>query len=152
MRAVLLLTLWLGFSAPAAAQAPQATGAAPVGLTEWMPGKIVPGSATMRLVGDPAKAEIFVARFKYPSGFLLGPHFHTATVSITVLQGVLVIGMGERIDSTQVQRMGPGSFVYLPAGMNHFEWFEGETVVHVQGVGPFTTKFLNPADDPRNRK
>lgn len=106
----------------------------------------------MYLVGNPANAEMFVARFKYPAGFLLGPHFHTATVSITVLEGVLAMGMGERVDSTAVTRMGPGSFILLAAGMNHFEWFEGETVVHVQGIGPFTTRFLNPSDDPRNRK
>ena len=67
MRAVLLLALCVGFDAPAAAQTPQARDSAPVGLTEWTPGKIVPGSAAMRLVGDPANAEIFVVRFKYPS-------------------------------------------------------------------------------------
>lgn len=151
MKPVLLILLFLSHASAAVGQTPQ-TPTRALGLAEWVPGRIVPGSAVMRLVGDPANPEIFVVRFKYPGGFLLGPHFHTATVSITVLQGVLAIGMGERVDSAKIERMGPGSFVLLPAGMNHYEWFEGETVVHVQGVGPFATRFLNPADDPRNRR
>lgn len=152
MKAVFLVLLCAAAASPLCAQSAPTNASPPFGLKEWTSGRVVPGSAAMYLVGNPANAEMFVARFKYPSGFLLGPHFHTATVSITVLQGSLVIGMGERVDSSTVNRMGPGSFVLLPAGMNHYEWFEGETVVHVQGVGPFTTKFLNPADDPRNRK
>jgi len=29
---------------------------------------------------------------------------------------------------------------------------EGETIVQVHGIGPFSVAFMNPADDPRNQK
>jgi hypothetical protein len=39
-----------------------------------------------------------------------------------------------------------------PAGMRHMEWFEGETVVHVETEGPLETVFVDPGDDPRNHR
>ena len=119
-----------------------------LGLTEWLPGTI-PGSAAMRLLGDPSQPELFAVRFRYPDGAGVGPHWHPTTVHITVLSGTLVLGMGNRVDSTAARHYGPGSFLVLEGGMHHYEWFRGETVVHVEGVGPFRRVFLNPADDPR---
>jgi quercetin dioxygenase-like cupin family protein len=105
----------------------------------------------MYLVGDPGKHEMFVARFRYPDGLRVGPHWHTTSVHITVLSGTLMLGMGDNPDSTAAQAYGPGSFVVLEGGMHHYEWFRGETIVHVEGIGPFRTVFLNPADDPRTK-
>ena len=48
--------------------------------------------------------------------------------------------------------MTPGSFAVMPAGMKHFAWSSGETVVEIQSEGPFVIKYVNPADDPRNAK
>ena len=132
-----------------AAPRPASPPAPALGLTEWRPGATLPGSAAMRLLGDPSKPELFVARFRYPDGAGVGPHWHTTTLHITVLSGTLVLGMGDKVDSTAAQRYGPGSFLVLEGGMHHYEWFQGETVVHVEGVGPFRTVFVNPADDPR---
>jgi hypothetical protein len=36
--------------------------------------------------------------------------------------------------------------------MKHFVWVTGETVVQFHGDGPWTINYLNPADDPRNKK
>ena len=148
---VSVLVTSLACGAPLAAQHPSAGAAPAIGLTEWKPGSIVPGSAAMRLLGDPTKHEMFAVRFRYPDGGWIAPHWHTATVRITVLSGTFVVGMGAVVDSTKVQAYGPGSFVVLEAGMNHFEWFRGETTLHVEGVGPFRTVFVNPADDPRRQ-
>jgi hypothetical protein len=105
----------------------------------------------MLLFGDPGKPELFTARFRYPDGMRIAPHWHTATVHITVLRGTLMLGMGDVFDSTKAQAYGPGAFLVLEGGMHHFEWFRGEVTVHVEGIGPFNTVFLNPADDPRRR-
>jgi len=132
------------------AQNPPAPAA---GLTEWRPrqGAVVPGTAAMLLVGDPAKHEMFVARFRYPDGGRIAPHWHTAPVHVTVLSGTLMLGMGDVFDTTRAQAYGPGSFLVLEGGMHHYEWFRGEVTVHVEGVGPFRTVFVNPADDQRPR-
>jgi hypothetical protein len=143
----LILSLMLPLPALRAQNAP-----APVtGLTEWRPGRTLPGSAAMFLVGDPSKHEVFAARFRYPDGARVGPHWHTTTVHVTVLSGTLMLGMGDVFDSTRAQAYGPGSFVVLEGGMHHYEWFRGQVTVHVEGIGPFRTVFLNPADDPRPR-
>ena len=45
----------------------------------------------------------------------------------------------------------PASFVHLPAGMAHYAWVETETVVQINGVGPFDVTYVDPKDDPRNK-
>jgi hypothetical protein len=35
----------------------------------------------------------------------------------------------------------------VPAGIHHFAWAEGETILQVNGIGPFKRNFLNPADN-----
>lgn len=42
--------------------------------------------------------------------------------------------------------------VHLPAGMPHYAWAEVESVVQINGVGPFDVKYLNPNDDPRKQQ
>ena len=32
----------------------------------------------------------------------------------------------------------------MPKSAIHFAWVDGETVVQIHGVGPFTTKFIEP--------
>ena len=145
--AVLSLVL-LTCSVPALAVVAQ-TPAPPRGLPEWQPRPVLPGAAAMYLVGDPAQHGLFAARFRYPDGARVAPHWHTASVHITVLSGTLMLGMGDVFDSTRAQAYGPGSFLVLEGGMHHYEWFRGEVVVQVEGIGPFRTVFLNPADAPR---
>jgi quercetin dioxygenase-like cupin family protein len=123
----------------------------PLGLTKWdtTASKIVPGMARMFLVGNPFKHELFAARFRYPDGASVKPHWHTTTVDATVLEGTLIIGFGEKFDTSAVKEYGPGSFIVIEGGVRHFEMFRGETIIHVEGVGPFKTEFVNPANDPR---
>lgn len=48
-----------------------------------------------------------------------------------------------------------GPFVFrvkVPAGMKHFVWVKGETVVQFHGDGPWVIEYVNAADDPRKRK
>ncbi len=111
---------------------------------------VVPGAAIMFLVGNPGKHEMFVARVRYPEGSpVIPPHWHNTTYNLTVLRGTLVIGMGDSIDSTAVQRLGPGSFLVLEGGMNHYEWFEGKMEMQIAGVGPLRTVFPNSDDSRR---
>ena len=35
--------------------------------------------------------------------------------------------------------------------MPHYAWAEGETVVQINGMGPFDVVYINPADDPRKQ-
>jgi quercetin dioxygenase-like cupin family protein len=125
------------------------TTAQPDGLKSWLPSKLVPGAFYMPLVGEGAKSGPYVFRFKAPPGTRIPAHWHTQTMHQTVLSGTLLTVMGESLDSSRVQRVGAGGFLVTPAYMRHIEWFESETVIHVETQVPIETQFVNPNDDPR---
>jgi hypothetical protein len=128
------------------------SGQAPAtGLTEWRPSTATPEVFYMTLVGGRTTPGPYVYRVKAPDGLRIPPHWHTQAMHLTVLTGTLVMAMGESPDTSLARRYPPASFVALPKNMRHVEWFEGETVVHVETAGPFETVFVDPADDPRTR-
>jgi hypothetical protein len=42
-----------------------------------------------------------------------------------------------------------GDIAIMPPGAPMFGYTEEETVVQLQGIGPWGIDYLNPADDPR---
>ena len=109
-----------------------------------------PGAAIAILEGDPAKEGPFVFRVKVPDGYRIPPHTHPKTERVTVIAGTFNIGMGDAFDAKKTQAMPAGTYGHWPAGMHHFVWAKGETVIQFHGDGPWTINYLNPADDPRN--
>jgi quercetin dioxygenase-like cupin family protein len=104
------------------------------------------------LEGDLAKEGPFTVRVWFPDGYRIPPHTHPKVEHLTVLSGVVNFGMGEKFDQTATKEMPAGTFGYWPAGMKHFVWIKGETIIQVHGIGPWNIQYLNPADDPRQRK
>jgi hypothetical protein len=124
------------------------------GEVQWKkgPDSLPAGAEIAVLEGDPSKPGPFVFRVKAPDGFTIPPHTHPKAERITVIAGTFHIAMGEKIDKTTGKAMPTGSFGYWPAGMKHFAWVTGETIVQFHGEGPWQINYLNPADDPRNAK
>jgi quercetin dioxygenase-like cupin family protein len=91
-------------------------------------------------------------RLKAPDGYKVAPHTHPTAERLTVISGTLHLGTGEKFDEAAAREMAPGSFAVLPAGMKHFAWSTGESLVQIQSEGPFQIKYVNPTDDPRNAK
>jgi hypothetical protein len=116
------------------------------------PASLPPGAEMVVLEGDPSKEGPFVFRVRAPDGYTIPPHTHPKAERITVIAGTFHIAMGEKLDKAAGQAMPAGSFGYWPAGMKHFAWVTGETIVQVHGFGPWVIRYLNPADDPRNTK
>ncbi len=116
------------------------------------PASLPAGAEIAVLEGDPSKPGPFVFRVKAPDGFTIPPHTHPKAERITVIAGTFHIAMGEKIDRAMGKAMPTGSFGYWPAGMKHFAWVTGETIVQFHGEGPWQINYLNPADDPRNAK
>ena len=119
---------------------------------QWKDGPVSLGTGAMMAVlqGDPTRPGAFTMRLRFPDGFRVNPHWHTQVEQVTVLAGALNLGMGDRFDRAATRRLSAGSFGYWPAGMRHFAWAEGETVLQLHGQGPWTITYVNPADDPRN--
>ena len=103
------------------------------------------------LLGSPAKEGPFVLRLKFPSGFTVPPHRHSKDELVTVISGKFGIASGEKLDRAAAKPLPAGSFVHLPAGMPHYAWADGETIVQINGVGPFDVNYVDPKDDPRKK-
>lgn len=120
--------------------------------TEWKdaPPTLPPGAKAAYLEGDPNKPGPFVMRLKLPDGYAIAPHTHPKPERVTVIAGTLYIGMSATFDKSKCYEMPAGTYGSWPAGMKHFGWFKGETILQLHGDGPWAVDYLNPADDPRN--
>ena len=116
------------------------------------PPGLPPGAKLAVLDGDPGKKGSYTIRLQSPDGYKVAPHTHPTAELITVISGTFHLGMGDKFDESAAHQMTAGSFAVMPAGMKHFAWFTGETVVQIHGMGPFEIKYVNPADDPRQAK
>jgi anti-sigma factor ChrR (cupin superfamily) len=116
------------------------------------PPALPPGAKFAVLEGDPTKPGPYTIRLKAPANYKIPAHWHTKTERVTVISGTFNLGMGDKLDTTKGKTLPAGSFFVLPAKMNHFAWGDEEVVVQVNGNGPFDIHYINPADDPRNKK
>ena len=144
-------TAILGAVTPAQAQAHHTVVHADE--VKWAPAppSLPPGAQAAVLLGSPAKEGPFVLRLKFPAGFTVPPHRHSKDEFVTVISGKFAIASGEKLDRAAAKPLPPGSFVHLPAGMPHYAVADGETVVQINGVGPFDVTYVDPADDPRKK-
>ena len=152
--AAALLAAWA--VTPSAAHDPSGPMAAihrPAQLT-WKDGppSLPPGARIAVLEGDPDRPGPFVMRVKVPDGYRIPPHTHPKAERVTVIAGTFHLGMGDRFDPSKAQELPAGTYGTWPAGMQHFVWVKGETVVQFHGDGPWSISYLNPGDDPRNAK
>ncbi len=116
------------------------------------PPSLPPGAQAAILVGSPAQEGPFVLRLKFPAGFVVPPHRHSKDEFVTVISGRFAVGTGEKLDRTTMKALPAASFVHLPAGMPHYAAADGETIVQINGTGPFDVKYIDPKDDPRLAK
>lgn len=116
------------------------------------PPSLPKGAQIAVLEGDPTKEGPFVFRVKVPDGYRIPPHTHPKTERVTVISGTFHIGMGDKFDPKATTAMPAGTYGFWEAGMKHFVWTKGETVVQFHGTGPWSIQYLNPDDDPRNQK
>jgi quercetin dioxygenase-like cupin family protein len=133
----------------ASAALAQARAVNPDGI-KWGPAppNLPKGAELAVVTGDPAGKDLYVVRLKMPSGYQLPPHSHPSAEYVTVLAGNLHIGMGDKFDRKTGTEIHAGGFAEAPAGMNHYAWTSGATVIQVHGQAPFAINYVNPADDP----
>lgn len=119
---------------------------------KWVdaPPSLPRGAKIALLEGDPTKEGPFAFRALLPDGYQIPPHTHPKVERITVISGTFNVGMGEKFDRSKCNAMPAGTYGYWPAGMKHFVWARGETIIQFHGMGPWSIEYVNSKDDPRN--
>lgn len=151
---------WVGFLAVVHGEPPSAPKEVgefevfPAEKITWKDGppSLPKGAMLAVLEGDPAKDGPFVFRVKLPDGYRVPPHTHPKTERVTVISGTFNVGMGDKFDEKAGRAMPAGTYGHWRAGMRHFVWAKGETVLQFHGTGPWSIEYVNPEDDPRNQK
>lgn len=108
-----------------------------------------PGAKIAMIEGPMSEAVPFTARIKIPANYRLPAHWHPVVERVTVLSGTFNIGMGDKLDPAKTTALGPGSVIIMQPKTNHFAWTKEETVLQLNGTGPWGITYVNPADDPR---
>lgn len=146
--------LSLLLSAVAPADHPKGQGLVTPSDLKWQdgPASLPKGPRMAVLEGDPSKAGPFVLRIKLPDGFKMMPHTHPKDERVTVLSGTLHLGDGGKFDKAACKALPAGSYGRTAAGMKHFGWAEGETILQLHGEGPWAIDYVDPKDDPRKAK
>jgi mannose-6-phosphate isomerase-like protein (cupin superfamily) len=108
---------------------------------QWQPSKSIPGGFRRDLVGDTLRPGPFKYQLKIPAGGRAATHRHSKDVHVKVLSGSIFIIIGEPLESSRAQRFAAGSVFFVPAHAWHDEWWDEETVLEAEGVGPMETVY-----------
>jgi quercetin dioxygenase-like cupin family protein len=107
--------------------------------------KPYPAEAKMAVLsGDPSKAgSQYTVRLELPNGTKIAPHTHGDEENVTVIKGILMVGVGSSFDAAKMLALTPGSYASIPPGTPHYAMAKGETIVQVNGVGPASITLTN---------
>jgi anti-sigma factor ChrR (cupin superfamily) len=117
---------------------------------KWSDGPF-PGTQVAVLEGDPKSPGPFTMRLKLPADYKIPPHWHPADERVTVISGTFNVGKGDRFDQANGKMLPAGGFMLMPPKTKHFAWVKEETIIQINGVGPWALNFVNPEDDPRKK-
>ena len=118
---------------------------------KWVDLPALPGAKLAVLAGDPAKPGLSAYRVWFPANYQIPAHFHPVAENVTVISGTIYVGMGDKLEMAKGTAYPAASFAVMPANMRHYAWTKEETVIQINIVGPTSTTFVNPADDPRKK-
>ena len=108
---------------------------------EWQPLQTVPGALRRYLVGDTSKPGPYKYQLKIPAGSRVAAHKHSVDVHVKVLSGSMFIIIGEPLEESRAQHFTTGNVFVVPAHTWHDEWWDEETLLEAEGVGPMETAY-----------
>ena len=116
------------------------------------PPGLPPGAKLAVIDGDPKVAGLFTMRAKLPANYNIMPHWHPADEHVTVIEGSLYMGVGEKFDEKAAKEIPAGGFAVMNTGTRHYAFTKKESILQIHGMGPWGITYVNAADDPRNKK
>jgi len=108
---------------------------------QWQPIQNVPGGFRRYLVGDTTKPGPYKYELKIPAGARLTAHKHSVDVHVKVVSGSMFIIIGEPLESSRAQHFTAGSVFVVPAHAWHDEWWDKESLLEAEGIGPMQTVY-----------
>jgi len=109
------------------------------GKQHWMPGTgMIKGSQITVVYGDPSKPGLYVIQLKIPANTTYPAHYHGEDENVTVLSGMLWVGLGDKIEPQKMVALGAGSFGSIPANVHHYAMTKVPTIIEITSVGPRT--------------
>lgn len=112
------------------------------------PEKLPKGITMAVMEGDPNQAGPFTIRLKIPENYEIPAHWNYGDEHITVIEGGLFLGMGDKLDKSKGKMLPIGAFARIPSKMHHFSWTTKETIIQLHGQGPWGITYVNPIEDP----
>ena len=125
------------------------TGAKPA--LNWGPGPpSLPKGAKLAVVsGNPNQPGPFTIQLRFPVGYAVPPHSHPTDEHVTVVEGVVSLGMGSVPHRSDMKVLGKGKSIVAPANMAHYASTTQGATLLIRANGPFQVIYVNPRDDPR---
>ncbi len=118
----------------------------------WGPVPSLPPGAQIAVIEGPMNEAVpFTIRLRFPANYVIPAHSHPAIERVTVLSGTFHMGAGDSFDRAKTHALTPGAIGIMQPGTNHYAWTAEETIVQLNGNGPWGITYVNPADDPRRR-
>lgn len=135
------MVLAVGLTGEALASDQAATS--PADQIKWQ--RIDPAGTRFALLdGVRDKAGVsFTYAFFIPAGLWDEPHSHSADARVFVAKGVLRMGFGNAMNKARAVSYPAGSYVLVPAGSNHFDGADEDTVIYGVAVGPWSTTYVD---------
>ena len=130
-----------------------AQGGATTTSLQWVvaPPLLPPGAMIAIVSGDPTSSGQSTIELSMPDGYRMPPHFHPTDERVEVKQGILLVGMGDRLDTRKTLPLAVGDTILAPAGFHHYSVAKETTVVSVTFLGPYTITYVHAYEAPRQR-
>ncbi|MEO5572726.1 MAG: cupin domain-containing protein [Bacteroidia bacterium] len=111
---------------------------------QWVAGPeaLPKGTKMCVLYGDMTKEGPFAIRLKLPANQIIKLHVHKNDEVITVIEGAVMVGFGDRMQMSKTKTFTAGSFYVNPAKEKHFVAIDKDgATVQLNSMGPWGIDF-----------
>ena len=111
---------------------------------QWtaVPSHLPAGAQVAIVSGDPTKPVLTTADLMMPDGYTMPAHFHPVDEQVEVLEGTLLIGIGDVMDRGKAMQANMGDASMLHPGTQHYFIAKGRTRIRVTFMGPYTVTYV----------
>jgi anti-sigma factor ChrR (cupin superfamily) len=96
------------------------------------------GTQIAVLEGSPKKEGMFTLRLKTPKNMKLAVHQHPGPERVTILEGEMFVGFGDKFNDQVGTKFTAGSFYVNPGNENHYVYTKEEpAIIQITGMGPW---------------